>query len=242
MSTSAESTKWFFKAENAKQGPLSAEELRAKFISRELPVETPVWSNGMETWVAAREVATLFPDGVTGIYSDLSQTPTHKSASKRLLLCGCVGLGFLLLVGQLFLRTGTDSYKYQRISGQVTYEDGQVIPAETLSLTFIPVGPPVIPTRHPRPGFTFVDPKTGKFQSATSRRPGDGIAKGVHKVLIGGQNRQLLPEDVVPVEYADFSTTPLEVDTRAGMFNLTVKRPVSVEKMPQQKPGNAVAR
>ena len=152
-----------------------------------------------------------------------------------------LGVGWAVLA-RLFFTSDKDPYSYRRVSGDVLYEDGQVIPAETLRLTFIPISPPVSPRLHPRPGFARVDPKTGAFSAATSRKPGDGIAKGAHKVLISGDNRQPLPEDLVPIEYADFTTTPLEVDTKTGRFNLKVKRPAPGAKKTEPKPSKAAAR
>jgi hypothetical protein len=162
-------------------------------------------------------------------------------------LAGVLGLVFILAIGaavfrSLFFGSDRDPYSYRRVSGEILYEDGQPIPAEALNLTFIPLSPPVSPKLHPRPGFARVDPKTGAFSSATSRKPGDGIAKGAHKVLVSGENRQPLPEDLVPVEYADFTSTPLEVDTKSGRFNLRVKRPVPVPKKTEPKPSKAAAR
>lgn len=162
-------------------------------------------------------------------------------------LAGVLGFVFVLAIGgavlrSMFFSSDRDPYSYRRVAGEILYEDGQLIPTETLSLTFIPLTPPVSPRLYPRPGFTQVDPKTGRFSSVTSRKPGDGIAKGAHKVVVSGENRQPLPEDLVPVEYAEFTTTPLEVDTKNGRFNLKVKRPVPVAKKAETKPPKAAAR
>ena len=83
---------------------------------------------------------------------------------------------------------------------------------------------------YPRPGIASVDPKTGAFQAATSYKPGDGLVEGLHKVLVSGDNRRPLPEDVVPREYTDFKTTPLQVDTEDGQFLIKVRRPLPAPK------------
>lgn len=145
-------------------------------------------------------------------------------------MAGVLGVVIVIAVGltvlsRFFFPGERDPYSYRCVSGDVLYEDGGVIPVDTLTLTFIPLSPPLDPRRYPRPGFVSVDPKTGAFQSVTSRKPGDGIAKGAHKVVIAGANRRPLPEELVPNEYADFNTTPLEVDTKNGVFHLKVKRP-----------------
>jgi hypothetical protein len=52
-------------------------------------------------------------------------------------------------------------------------------------------------------------------------------------VLIAGLNRQPLPPDVVPTEYADLETTPLTIDTSSRRLQLRVARPKTA---PIQKP------
>jgi hypothetical protein len=135
-----------------------------------------------------------------------------------------------VFVSRLFPRGADDPFSYRRVSGTVLYEDGGVIPAGALTLTFVSMAPPHSPRMHPRPGIASVDPKTGAFQSATSHKPGDGLVEGTHKVLISGDNRRPLAEDVVPPEYTDFKTTPLHVDTKAGPFLLKVRRPLPAPK------------
>ena len=168
-------------------------------------------------------------------YAWLSKRPAFAA------LAGVAAVGLVLalgwaLISRVFFTTDTDPYSYRRVSGAVLYEDGDVIPAESLNLTFIPMTPPRTPRLHPRPGFAVVDTKTGAFRYATSRKPGDGLVKGAHKVLISGDNRRPLPEAVVPTEYANYDTTPLEVDTKNGTFHLKVKRPAPTPKKADPKP------
>ena len=172
----------------------------------------------------------------------LAKRPAIAALAGILGFVVCLGIGGAVLA-RLFFKSDKDPYSYSRVSGDVLYEDGQVIPSENMSLIFIPVSPPVSPRLYPRPGFARVDPKTGAFSSATSRKPGDGIAKGAHKVLISGDNRQPLPENVVPMEYADFTTTPLEVDTKTSRFNIKVRRPApGAANKTEPKPSKASVR
>ncbi len=39
-----------------------------------------------------------------------------------------------------------------------------------------------------------------------------------------------LPEELVPIEYAKFKTSPLKVDTKTGTLHLKVKRPEAPKK------------
>ena len=70
-----------------------------------------------------------------------------------------------------------EPFKYVRVSGKVTYEDGTPIPLDGLILTFISQSPPVDAKTYPRPGVTFVDKKTGKFHAVTSHKANDGLVR-----------------------------------------------------------------
>ena len=70
----------------------------------------------------------------------------------------------------------------------------------------------------------FVDEKTGEFQSATTRKPNDGIVYGRHRVVLGVSGREPLPDDIVPALYKNQTQSPLEVDTRAQPFDIRIAR------------------
>ena len=70
------------------------------------------------------------------------------------------------------------------VSGKVIYEDGSLISAERISVTFLSQTPSTDPRVHPRAGTAVVDCKTGSFASATTFVAKDGIIPGEHKVLI----------------------------------------------------------
>ena len=242
MTSSKFSDRWFYKVEMTKLGPVSTDSLKNMLQDGVLTIESPVWRDGMESWVAARDVQELFPEGC-GVPADnalSSVAPARGRALTPRLLLSFVGLAAMgIVVNILLFGKSGDPYAYRRVSGTVLYENGEVLPADLLTLTFIPLAPPHSPRVFPRPGFAIVDPKTGAFKSVTSRKPGDGLVKGVHKVLITGVNGVPLPENVLPLEYADFKTTPLEIDTEAGDFNLRVKRPTEKPKNEGDKSGKA---
>ncbi len=147
----------------------------------------------------------------------------HVSAPRMLGSCLSVAMGCSLL----FL-TGCGSsepFKFVPVSGKITYEDGTVIPVETMTLTFIPQAAPVDAKTHPRPGMAIVDKETGAFKSATTHKANDGLIRGKHKVTLAGVNNMPIPVSVVPKEYTDPVKTPLEVDTANLPFELKVKKP-----------------
>jgi len=119
----------------------------------------------------------------------------------------------------------SDPFSYVKVSGKVTYEDGSLIPADRIILKFMPENAPVVGNLHPRGGLSNVDVKTGEFKSVTSHTPRDGLVPGKHKVIITGDDNVPLPASIVPEDYADFKTTPLEVDTEYTPFHLKVTKP-----------------
>ena len=130
-----------------------------------------------------------------------------------------------VIVFRLF-ESKSDPFTYHRVSGRVVYEDGSPIPAGDLTLTFVPMVGAAGGERYPRPGHASVMVKTGDFTHASTRRHGDGLVAGRHKVLVTGPNRLPLAKEVLSADYAAYDTTPLEVDTRTQRFDLMVKRPV----------------
>ena len=112
-----------------------------------------------------------------------------------------------------------------QVRGTVAYEDGTVIPAEPLVLTFYPQRPMRDPKTHPRPGMAMAESATGEILDVSSHLASDGLVAGVHRVTLTTLERAPLPADLVPAEYADPGTTPLEIDTAKLPFRLLVRRP-----------------
>jgi hypothetical protein len=118
--------------------------------------------------------------------------------------------------------------RYVPVTGTVKYDEGSLIPAEMLQVTFEPVSEERDVGKRPRPGMVYVDVTDGTFGKVTSSptAAGRGIEPGKHKVLVRAfdEHEQLM--DVVPIEYSDVATTPLEVDTaRTNHFDLKIRRP-----------------
>jgi hypothetical protein len=120
--------------------------------------------------------------------------------------------------------TKGDPFAYVPVSGKVAYEDGTLLPV-AVQLTFYSVDGSVNLKTHPRPGRTMTDQATGQFRDVTGHRYAEGLVPGRHRVTLGAGNGQLLPKSVASPEYADQSTTPLEVDTAKIPFEIKVKKP-----------------
>ena len=129
---------------------------------------------------------------------------------------------FLILVGAAGCGSGSP-FKYVKVRGRVTYEDGSPIPMGGLRLRFASLDAPKVENAFPRPAFaSIVD--NGEFDSVTSYKPGDGLIPGKHKVAIevGGAPGANIP---VPKEYQSISTTQLVVDTADSPFDIKVPKP-----------------
>jgi hypothetical protein len=144
-----------------------------------------------------------------------------------------------------------EPFSYVPAKGNVTYEDGTVIPAAHLRLTFIAVNPPTsgdekvfAPKGKADVSNGDGSNKDGHFDDVTSHVYGDGLLPGKHKVLINpidASERQL--EGVVPPEYRDAAKTPVEVDTAVQPMVIKVKKPAGgVKPQPSGGPGRGSAR
>lgn len=123
---------------------------------------------------------------------------------------------------------GRDPFRYVRVSGDVRYRDGQRIECRNLRLSFTPLEPPRDARTHPRPGTATVDVSSGRFTSATTRKTGDGLVRGRHKVALRTTDGSPLPVDVAGPECAAAATTPLEIDTATLPLQIRVPRPTVV--------------
>ncbi|WP_428305752.1 hypothetical protein [Lacipirellula sp.] len=111
------------------------------------------------------------------------------------------------------------------VSGKIVYDDGSVIPAEEMILSFRSMEAPLDTKTHPRTGMCRVNIADGTFDSVTTYAHADGAIQGKHKVSIavraGGDKA------VVPKSYTSELTTPLEIDTAEAPLTLKVAKPTS---------------
>lgn len=136
--------------------------------------------------------------------------------------------GFVVVIAGLITCCGcssADPFAYVQVSGKVTYEDGSPIPADSIRLTFVPQSKSLDEKTHARPGVAEVSVADGSFSVVTSRKHGDGVVPGRHKITVVALDATQTPTDAVSGEYAAEATTPLEVDTANQPFNLLVPKP-----------------
>lgn len=138
-----------------------------------------------------------------------------------------VGLSVLLLVA-LVSASGCGSsepFDYVPVTGSVKFDDGSLIQAHRVVVTFYPQSPPKDPKTHPRPGVAQVNTADGTFTQVTSHKPNDGIVPGLHKVTVQAFDEQEQPVDIIAAEFTDVEKTPLTHDTVSGSkFDFKVKK------------------
>ena len=131
------------------------------------------------------------------------------------------------LLGVLFsIGCGSDDpFNYHRVSGKVTYDDGSLIPAERITVTFYPQVERIDAKTHPRPGKAEVTVADGTFNQVTSHEHGDGVVRGKHKVTIAALDSQGRVSTAIPLEYSHPKRTPLEVDSADSPYLFEIKKP-----------------
>jgi hypothetical protein len=122
----------------------------------------------------------------------------------------------------------SDPFSYVDVTGTVQYEDGSQIPAAFMTVTFESQSEGIDEKTRPRPGMAVVK-EDGTFGQVTSspQAIGKGIVPGKHKVVIRAFDDMEAQLDVIPPEYSDVTTTPIEIDTNEKThFDLKIKKPV----------------
>jgi len=110
------------------------------------------------------------------------------------------------------------------VFGKVTYEDGSLIEADFIIITFLPQTPPLNARTHPRAGCAEVNVKDGTFKTATSHTHGDGITAGEHLVLIQAFDVHMSATPAIPHRYAVAESTPLKANTDDLPFHFKISK------------------
>jgi len=140
----------------------------------------------------------------------------NDSRYVRFLSAALVGLGFIAGV------CGCGSkvpFSIVPVHGKVMYEDGSLISADSILVTFNPIlsgekGKITAPG-----GQTSVNIQDGTFSAVSSHRANDGLAIGRHKVVVvsfkKGSDGKSGPSAAVPAVYRETSSTPLEINVES---------------------------
>lgn len=130
-----------------------------------------------------------------------------------------------LLLGALTCGCNQDGspFDYTPVSGRITYEDGTPIPASGMRLGFVVQDVSPEGEAYPRPADAVVDAQ-GNFPRVTSYKYGDGLIPGKHKVTLYYAT-DAKGDLLVPKEYTQPGTTPLEITTDQLPLEIKVPRP-----------------
>ena len=109
------------------------------------------------------------------------------------------------------------------VHGKLTYEDGSLVPADSILLTFNPIKTEAKAKTAPPGGTTNVNVQDGTFATVSTHRKDDGLVVGRHKVVVvsfrKGPDGMPAPTAAVPAVYRKEASTPLEVDVQSsGQF------------------------
>jgi hypothetical protein len=116
-------------------------------------------------------------------------------------------------------------YDLVKVVGTVKYDDGSLIPADTIILKFEPEAAPIDAKTFPRKAYGRVNVADGTFDTVTTHKYGDGIVVGKHKVLIIPTTNDGKMTSLVPPECQSTEKTPVEVDTASQPLDIKVKKP-----------------
>jgi hypothetical protein len=134
------------------------------------------------------------------------------------------------LLTSLFVVHGCSSdmpFDLLPVEGKVTYDDGSLIEAHSVLLTFNPVNPERSKKLVAPGGQTYLKMEDGTFSGVTSRKPNDGIVPGRHKVVLvsfkEGANGFPTPSNAIPAIYRKVATTPVEVQVESSNQFIEIK-------------------
>lgn len=121
---------------------------------------------------------------------------------------------------------GGAPYDLIPVSGKVTYDDGSLIPAGRITVTFIPQVSPVDEKTYPRASVAEVNVADGTFSKMTTWQFGDGVILGRHEVEVICYGDEDNPTSPIPKSYrnADLSPPRVEVGPDSIFFEFTIKK------------------
>ena len=123
------------------------------------------------------------------------------------------------------LGCGSDSpFDYIPVTGKVTYEDGSLIQADQVRLSFDALDYEGDLKMRPRPGKTTIN-ADGTFDNVTSYKYGDGLVPGRHRVGVVPLDKNGQITNAVPPQYTSSGKSPLIITTDELPLHIKVPKP-----------------
>jgi hypothetical protein len=222
MTSTNSQIRWFYKVGDNKSGPVTDDALRDLFANNGLPLDTRVWRDGVESWLPARDVQELFPNGVP-LNTSLSVPPQsrkwlHDRPAIPIALAGlAIVFAVQILWGFVSWLSGRGEHTVNRlaVSGIVTL-DGE--PLEGAIISFRPMAAEPFGAR--------VSIDSGDFRVPRQK----GLTAGTYTVRInkhvpaqppedGGDRRVKPGVELIPPRYN--ATTELTAEIpKSGKYDL----------------------
>lgn len=137
-----------------------------------------------------------------------------------------IAIRILLLLASLLMgSTRADPNAYREVYGRVSYEDGTLVSATSLVLSFIPDVPSSGSPTGLRTGTVLVDSRTGKFASRLGYRKDAGTVGTQYRVCVLAAPQVPLDKDIARPEYSDPQKTPVRVDVKQQPLDIKISRP-----------------
>jgi hypothetical protein len=158
--------------------------------------------------------------------------PELRSGVSEMDTCGdvrfsCARLFSVVIVACILGCGSSVPFDFVPVHGKVTYDDGSLIEADSILVTFNPILAEEKGRMVPPGGQTNINVSDGTFSAVSSHRKDDGVALGRHKVVVvafkKGPNGAPVPTAAVPPVYRNVSSTPLEVEVDSSDQFLELK-------------------
>lgn len=140
----------------------------------------------------------------------------------------CLALAWGLLAA--LCGCGGEPFSFIPVTGKITYDDGSLIPGDTIVVRFVPEAAATSGKDVAGAATGYLNPKDGTFSGLTTHKAADGVVPGRYKVVVlaveNGPRGQT-PTRAVPPRYRSAKDTPLDVEVTPSQhdFPLTIDRP-----------------
>jgi hypothetical protein len=111
------------------------------------------------------------------------------------------------------------------VSGKVTYEDGSLVPANRMVVSFL-TPQKLIEENYPPAATGQVDTRDGTFSELTTWEAGDGVIAGPHEVEVVRFGDEKDPGGIKAIDYRGGRVWPnkVEVTPEKTEFHITIPR------------------
>lgn len=217
---------WFMQVSGQKIGPMTCDLLRERLSKGTLSSTAKVWRVGLEEWMPVTEMEEFRSFVAPSRMSTAGRSAWLRLPIPRLgrsIPFAVAATGLALVLALAMTRRG--SVPYVSVSGSVKYDDGTLLPVDSLAVRFHSLVRVRDAQTLPAAGTAVVDTKTGTFSSASTSFFRRGVLQGLHKITLHMPDGTEIDPSIVGKDYCDVQTTVLRVHTKNSPFTIRVQRP-----------------